>query len=205
LVPSSGGGGDNTAPSVTINSPADGANFDSGTLISFSGSASDAEDGDLTSDLVWASNLDGQIGTGGSFDAVLSSGTHTVTASVTDKGGLSDSASVTITVVVTQPTPPPSGTITVASLVGSSSTVNKNFWNATVTTTIKPGLSGALITGTWGDGKPYSCTTDSSGQCSSSTNVRTKDYTAITLMINDVVLSGYEYVPGDDSVTVDQP
>jgi serine protease len=93
-----GGGGGNNPPSVSITSPSNGASFASGTSISFSGSASDTEDGDLTSSLVWVSSLDGQIGTGGSFSAVLSDGTHTITASVTDSGGSSGSDSVSITV-----------------------------------------------------------------------------------------------------------
>jgi len=89
IAVSSGGGGDptNDPPAVTISSPADGASYDSGTSIAFAGSASDTEDGDLTGSLVWTSNLDGQIGTGGSFSAVLSDGTHTIVADVTDSGG----------------------------------------------------------------------------------------------------------------------
>lgn len=97
LVPGSGGGA-NTPPVVTITSPANGARFNSGTAISFSGSATDAEDGDLTSGLVWTSSLNGPIGTGGSFSAVLSDGTHTLTAAATDTGGLGGSASVIITI-----------------------------------------------------------------------------------------------------------
>jgi subtilisin len=97
LIPGSGGGGNNL-PTVNITSPSDGASFASGASISFSGSASDTEDGNLTSSLVWTSNLNGQIGTGGSFNAVLSDGTHTITASVTDSGGSSGSDSITVTV-----------------------------------------------------------------------------------------------------------
>lgn len=97
LIPGSGGGGNNP-PTVNITSPSDGASFASGTSISFSGSASDTEDGTLTSSLVRSSNLGGQIGTGGSFSAVLSDGTHTITASVTDSGGSNGSDSITITV-----------------------------------------------------------------------------------------------------------
>jgi subtilisin family serine protease len=93
-----GGGGGNTAPVVTITSPADGASFDSGTSISFAGTATD-EGGDLAGQLKWTSSRDGPIGTGASFDAVLSDGSHTVTAEVTDSGGLTGSASITITVV----------------------------------------------------------------------------------------------------------
>ena len=98
LVPGSGGGGGNTAPTVTISSPANGASFGTGTSIAFSGTAPDAEDGDLASNLAWTSNVDGLIGTGGSFSAVLSDGTHLITASVTDSGGLTDSDEITVIV-----------------------------------------------------------------------------------------------------------
>lgn len=94
---SSGGSSDNP-PSVSITSPTDGVLFNSGESISFAGSASDTEDGDLTSSLVWTSDLDEQIGTGGSFSAVLSDGMHTITAEVTDSGSNTSSDSITITV-----------------------------------------------------------------------------------------------------------
>ena len=100
----------NEAPTVGITSPADGATFDSGTLIGFAGSASDTEDGDLTANLAWTSDIDGPIGTGGSFSAVLSDGDHVITASVTDSGSASGSDSVTITVGT--PNSPPTVTIT---------------------------------------------------------------------------------------------
>ncbi len=88
----------NEAPTVVISSPADGSSFDSGASISFTGTASDAEDEDLTGGLVWTSDLDGQIGTGGNFSATLNDGTHSITAAVTDSGGLTGSDSITITV-----------------------------------------------------------------------------------------------------------
>lgn len=93
------GGTANNPPAVVITSPTDGASFETGENISFAGSATDSEDGTLTSSLVWMSNLEGQIGTGGSFGAVLSDGTHVITASATDSGGLAGSDSITITVV----------------------------------------------------------------------------------------------------------
>ena len=89
---------DKTTPEVSINSPAHGATFDSGATIDFSGTAVDAEDTDLTDSLVWTSNIDSQIGTGGSPFAILSDGIHTITASVTDSGGRTGSDSITITV-----------------------------------------------------------------------------------------------------------
>ncbi len=90
---------ENTAPSVTISAPADGAGFNVGDSVSFAGSASDFEDGDLTAGISWSSSLDGAIGSGGSFaTSGLSAGTHVITASVTDAGGLQDSDTITITV-----------------------------------------------------------------------------------------------------------
>jgi len=88
----------NNPPTVTITSPNDGASLASGASISFAGSASDPEDGDLTDSLVWTSDRDGQIGTGGSFSAVLSDGIHTLSTSVSDSGSLTGSVSMTITV-----------------------------------------------------------------------------------------------------------
>jgi extracellular elastinolytic metalloproteinase len=100
-VPSvcSGGGGGNTAPAVTISAPASNSSFTEGTAIQFTGTASDTQDGNLTGGLVWTSNLDGTIGSGGSFtNSALSIGNHTITAAVTDSGGLPGSAAITVTI-----------------------------------------------------------------------------------------------------------
>jgi hypothetical protein len=88
------------APTATITSPANGTSFAEGATITFSGSATDPEDGDLTgSALVWTSSRDGQIGTGTSFTRNdLSEGTHTITLTATDSDGGSGTADVTITV-----------------------------------------------------------------------------------------------------------
>ena len=88
----------NADPEVTLTSPADSSVFLEGTSISFSGTASDDEDGDLTASLNWNSTLDGDFGTGGSFSQVLSVGDHTVTASVTDSHGGTDSTSINLTI-----------------------------------------------------------------------------------------------------------
>ena len=64
----------------------------------FAGSATDAEDGDLTASLAWSSNRDGAIGTGGAFSATLSVGTHTVTATATDALGAPGSGSLSVTI-----------------------------------------------------------------------------------------------------------
>jgi uncharacterized protein YjiK len=89
----------NAAPVVAITAPANGSFFVTGQTVTFSGTASDAEDGDLTAGLAWRSDLDGPLGTGGSVStATLSEGTHTVTAETTDSMGLADSAQVGVTV-----------------------------------------------------------------------------------------------------------
>ena len=98
----------NTAPTVTITAPADASNHNYAASISFTGSATDAEDNNatLTAALSWSSDRDGVIGNGGSFSiSTLSVGTHIITASVTDSGGLSDSAAITITVNATGAVP----------------------------------------------------------------------------------------------------
>ncbi len=200
VLVSTGGGGENTPPSVTISSPADEASFPFGTSISFSGSATDTEDGDLTNSLVWTSDLVGEIGTGGSFDAVLSAGTHTITASVTDSGSLTGSASITVIV----DDPPAGDTVTVSSLTGVSTTINKNFWRATATVTISPALSGAVVSGLWDSSKAASCTTDGAGQCTLSVSVRTTT-SSITFTVENVALAGYSYVPGDTTETIYKP
>lgn len=86
------------SPTVSVAAPADGATFASGATISFTGSADDAEDGDLTTSLAWTSNLDGDIGTGGDVSAILSDGVHVVAASVTDSVSQTANTSVTVTV-----------------------------------------------------------------------------------------------------------
>jgi len=97
LIPT--GGTSNSPPTVTITSPANGVTFDSGTSIPFSCEAADSEDGGVPDNrLVWTSNLDGQIGTGSSFSYVLHDGTHEITVTAIDSGGLTDSDSITIIV-----------------------------------------------------------------------------------------------------------
>ncbi len=90
----------NAAPVVTIASPADGATFTEGFPVLFAGSATDAEDGDLSSQLDWSSDLDGSLGTDDDsfITSGLSIGTHVITASVTDSGGVMGDASITVTI-----------------------------------------------------------------------------------------------------------
>jgi len=106
----------NDAPDVSITSPADDSIFASGATISFAGTVNDTEDGDLTATLVWASNIVGEIGEGGSFETTLSDGIHTITAtSGVDTGGKIGSASISIT-VGTSPPPEEATTVSVSGI-----------------------------------------------------------------------------------------
>ncbi|HEV8382690.1 MAG TPA: hypothetical protein VGQ29_13970 [Gemmatimonadales bacterium] len=91
----------NSMPTVTITAPANGSQSTQSSPVTFTGTATDPESGNLTASLQWTSSRDGTIGSGGSFTTTtLSAGTHTITASVTDGGGLQGSASITLTVNV---------------------------------------------------------------------------------------------------------
>jgi hypothetical protein len=111
-----GGGGTSTsldtAPIVTILSPLNGVKITAGTTISFSGSATDTPDGNLSSRLVWRSNIDGQIGTGASFSKALTAGSHTITATVTDSTSHTSSAAISLTSSTTSSATAPTLTAT---------------------------------------------------------------------------------------------
>lgn len=196
----------NTPPVVTITSPASGTTVDTQTPISFSGTATDKENGNLSSSLVWTSSLATEpIGTGAAFSTVLNEGIHTITASVADNDGLTDTAAITVTVKAPAP---PGGPIIVSVLEGRAIPVNKNFWKAEAAVTLSPALSGAIITGTWSGGLRVSATTDVFGQCVlSSGNLSQKTVAATTFTITDVTLSGYAYDVNQSktSVTISKP
>jgi hypothetical protein len=95
----------NTAPSVSITSPTTGSTTTSPATLT--GTATDAQDGDLSALIVWTSSIDGPLGTGASISAPLSVGTHTITATVTDTGALDDDTTISLTITA----PSASGTI----------------------------------------------------------------------------------------------
>ncbi len=86
-------------PVVTISAPANGSSSEIGDSVTFTGSAIDPEDGNISGSLSWTSSIDGNIGSGDSFPRNdLSLGNHTITASVTDSDGLSGSDVISISV-----------------------------------------------------------------------------------------------------------
>lgn len=86
--------------SVTILTPSDGENFEVGEEITFTGSAMDPLEGELSGDsLVWRSSIAGEIGTGTEFTRDdLSEGTHETTLIATNSQGLEGTATITITI-----------------------------------------------------------------------------------------------------------
>ena len=83
-----------TPPTVNIITPDDNDSYVEGTSITFSGSATDPEDGGISNLIQWTSDDDGLIGIGSSIsNSSLSVGSHSITASVTDSYGNTDSHS----------------------------------------------------------------------------------------------------------------
>ena len=93
----------NQPPAVTISSPANGVTVNSDALVNFIATATDPEQGTLTSNIQWYLNGNTQIGSTGSLTTTIPAGTHTVTARVTDSGGLTGENTITVNSV----TPPP--------------------------------------------------------------------------------------------------
>ena len=104
----------NTAPVVTIDSPVSGTTVDRGVNVILTGSVTDAEESDLADAIEWTSgdiqfSTDPNNGIGESITGqFVTPGSQTLTASVTDAGGLTDTDVVTVevsdpTVTITAP------------------------------------------------------------------------------------------------------
>lgn len=105
----------NNRPTATISGPAAGSSFAAGTAVTLTGTGTDPEDGALSGpSMVWTSDLDGQIGTGGSVTTTkLSIGVHTITLTVMDSDGGVDVRPITVPITNNLPaaiiTAPPGG------------------------------------------------------------------------------------------------
>ena len=89
----------NQAPTAAITSPADNSSYTYGDIVSFVGTGTDPEDGDvLGSRFDWTSSRDGEIQSGRKSFSIssLSVGTHTITLTVTDSDGDTGMASISI-------------------------------------------------------------------------------------------------------------
>jgi hypothetical protein len=104
VIGSGTGGPVNQLPTVSISSPADGATFNEGVNVDLIAGANDAEDGDLTAAISWSSDLDGNLGTGGTLSvSTLSAGTHTITAEVQDSESAVAQDQISLTIQAPQP------------------------------------------------------------------------------------------------------
>lgn len=171
----------NTPPTISVLAPAEGSMFTKGTAINFQAIASDAEDGDRTSNIQWTSNLNGTIGTGGSFSSsTLLVGTHQIVATVHDTAGNLASALVNVVVQAPANTAP---TVSITSPAnGASLTAGASFnlsgtandaeqgnmglslqWILDGTTTLATGATASAVISTAGGHTITARVTDSGG------------------------------------------
>lgn len=97
----------NTEPTAEITSPLNDSIYAFGTSVTFAGSGTDVEDGDiLGSAFEWTSSIDGNIQTGRKSFSIssLSNGAHTITLTVTDSDGDTGSDSITVIISPMEPT-----------------------------------------------------------------------------------------------------
>jgi probable HAF family extracellular repeat protein len=104
----------NQPPTVAISAPTDYVSVSQGTSVTFTGSATDPEDGVLTgASLVWISNLSGTLGTGTSIStSALALGTHAITLTATDSKGAQSGNVVHVIVTAPPGNQPPVATFT---------------------------------------------------------------------------------------------
>lgn len=97
---------------VTILTPSHGEIFEAGMEITFTGSARDLKDGELSGDLlVWTSDQEGELGKGKELTKDdLAEGVHTIT--LTAKNSQGETATDTITITIGNGTPPTTSTTT---------------------------------------------------------------------------------------------
>jgi hypothetical protein len=112
-------------PSVTITAPANGTSYNCTATVNFTAVASDPTDGNLTGYITWTDNGAAIARTGGSVSVTYgctAAGNHTITAKVTDRAGLSDTDSITISIVNL---PPPAPSNLTAALSGTTGVLLK--------------------------------------------------------------------------------
>jgi hypothetical protein len=89
----------NAPPTVRVTSPLTSSSYRQGDSVPLTATAFDFEDGDLSANLAWTSDLDGPLGSGATLAVTtLSIGTHTITATVAD--GASSGAADTVQVEI---------------------------------------------------------------------------------------------------------
>jgi subtilisin-like proprotein convertase family protein len=90
-----------TEPTVEITAPAHGSSFTQGDSVTFTGTATDKVDGDISSSIQWTSSKNGLLGTGASVTTSALSADlnpHTIWAKATNLYSLTGNDSITVTV-----------------------------------------------------------------------------------------------------------
>lgn len=185
----------------------------SGLTCDFDGSGSSDPDGDIAR-YAWDFG-DGTKGSGITVTHPYSTtGSYTVTLTVKDGGGATDTDSQDITVTEA------ADTMHVADLDGTTTDQGRT-WSATVTITVHDAnhspVAGATVDGTWsvGDAVSTSCTTGGNGQCSVTSGSIPKRSGSTTFTVESVTHSTLTYdaignhdPDGDSdgtSINVDKP
>jgi hypothetical protein len=89
----------NTAPSISVAEPDNGESAAPGAAVTFQATATDPQKGNISADIVWTSSRDGVIGFGGFFlKTNLSTGVHTIKATVSDGQFSVSSPNITLTI-----------------------------------------------------------------------------------------------------------
>lgn len=159
----------NNDPTVTINSPTDGASFDTGSSVPLTATTGDS-DGDTVT-ITWEANGSAPV-LDSSGDWYPADGSHVIVATAADGNGGTATDSVTITV----------GTPQEPALMGSSTSQGKT-WTATVTSTTTEPLSGDW---TSPSGK-YLDTCDTGGSCTLAGIRKNVAYVTFTATSGDAI------------------
>ena len=89
-------------PVAFITNPDNNSTFENGENITFQGYGEDPQDGVITNNISWSSDIDGFLGNGTPFNCnTLSAGTHLITMLVADSDGYTGTAS--INVIINEP------------------------------------------------------------------------------------------------------
>ncbi len=89
---------ENSRPSIRIATLNNGSTFTEGESINLTARATDYEDGNISTNIQWSSNRDGELGSGPNINVTLTPGEHTITASVADSGSANTSANINVSV-----------------------------------------------------------------------------------------------------------
>ena len=198
----------NVTPTVTLNTPVDGANVSG--VVTVDITASDLEDAAGSLTVEW--QIDGgdwnpTTYDSGSYVATWDTtqevdGGHTITVRATDSGNatandahsvITDNGNVT-------------ATMHVHSLGGMTSTGRGGKWNVIITVEINDAsendVEGALVTGSWSGGAngSGSCTTGVAGSCNINKNNINRNSASATFTVDSVTHPTLNYEPNDDEV-----